>query len=97
MAIVAVARWFLTGLIAIFGVNAGATIWFYREPVVDTVPDPGSHFVAATAGFLVLLLSLGVSIGVTVHATRCNAGRRRDPSDCHCRRSSSTGTPGVTL
>lgn len=76
LGIVAVAAWVLTGLIAILGVNAGATIWFYREPLVDAVPDPGSYFVAVTTGFLALLLSLVVSITVTVHAARCNAGRR---------------------
>lgn len=77
--IIAVAAWVLTGLIAILGLNAGTTIWFYMEPVVDTVPDPISYYVAATAGFLALLLSLTVSIGATIHAARCNASRN-DPS-----------------
>lgn len=77
--IIAVAAWVLTGLIAILGVNAGTTIWFYMEPVVDTVSDPVSYYVAVTAGFLALLLSLAVSIGATIHAARCNASRN-DPS-----------------
>lgn len=75
MVILAIAAWVLTGLIALLGVSAGATIWFYMEPVVDTVPDPASYFVAVCAGFLALCLSLAVSVGVTVHAARCNAGR----------------------
>lgn len=70
--IIAVAAWVLTGLIALLGLNAGRTIWFYMEPVVETVPDPASYYVAVTAGFLALLLSLTVSIGATIHAIRCN-------------------------
>ncbi|MET3952342.1 hypothetical protein [Arthrobacter sp. UYEF36] len=76
MVILAVAAWLLTGMIAILGVSAGATIWVYMEPLVDTVPDPASYFVAAAAGFLALFLSLVVSVGVTVHAARCNASRK---------------------
>ena len=75
MVILAILAWILTGLIALLGVSAGATIWFYMEPVVDTVPDPASYSVAASAGFLALFLSVAVSIGLTVHAARCNAGR----------------------
>ena len=71
--ILASAAWVVTGLIAVLGVTAGATIWAYMEPVVDTVPMPASYFIAASVGFLVLLLSLSVSVGVTVHAARCNA------------------------
>ncbi|MET4136726.1 hypothetical protein [Pseudarthrobacter sp. PvP090] len=73
MVILAITAWVLTGVIALLGVNAGSTIWFYMEPVVDTVPDPASYYVAAAAGFLALFLSLVVSVGVTVHAARCNA------------------------
>ena len=72
MVILAITAWVLTGLIALLGVSAGSTIWFYMEPVVDTVPDPASYYVAA-AGFLALFLSLVVSVGVTVHAARCTA------------------------
>lgn len=79
MVILAIAAWVLTGLIALLGVTAGATIWSYMEPVVDTVPEPGSYFVAVGAGFLALCLSLAVSVGVTFHAARCNASRV-DPS-----------------
>lgn len=73
MVILAITAWVLTGVIAILGVSAGSTIWFYMEPVVDTVPDPASYYVAAAAGFLALFLSLVMSVGVTVHAARCKA------------------------
>jgi hypothetical protein len=71
--ILAIAAWALTGLIALLGVTAGATIWFYMEPVVDSVPDPMSYFVAVGSGFLALVLSLAVSVGITIHAARCLA------------------------
>lgn len=72
MVVLAITAWVLTGVIALLGVSAGSTIWFYMEPVVDTVPDPASYYLAAAAGFLALFLSLVVSLGVTVHAARCN-------------------------
>ncbi|GGI83503.1 hypothetical protein [Pseudarthrobacter scleromae] len=71
--IVAIAAWVLTGLIAVLGVSAGATIWFYMEPVVDSVPDPASYFVAVAVGFLALFLSFMISIAITVHAAQCNS------------------------
>jgi hypothetical protein len=73
--ILAIAAWVVTGLIAVLGVTAGATIWAYMEPVVDTVPKPASYFIAAAVGFLALFLSLVVSVGVTVHAAQYNASR----------------------
>lgn len=73
--IIAVAAWVLTGMIVILGLNTGRTIWFYMEPMVDTVPEPVSYYIAVAAGFMALLLSLAVSIGATVHAIRCNASR----------------------
>jgi hypothetical protein len=76
MVILAISAWVLTGAIALLGVSAGSTIWFYMEPVVDTVPDPASYYVAAAAGLLALLLSLIVSVGVTVHAARCSVRGR---------------------
>lgn len=76
MVFLAIAAWVLTGLIALLGISTGQTIWFYMEPVVDSVPDPASYFVAVSAGFLALVLSLAVSVGVTVHATRCGVGRQ---------------------
>ena len=75
MVILAIAAWVLTGLIALLGVTAGATIWSYMEPVVDKAPEPGSYFVAVAAGFLALFFSLVVSVGATVHAARCSASR----------------------
>lgn len=75
MLVLAIVAWNLTFLIAVLGISAAATLWFYMEPVVDSVPDPASYYVAAAAGFLALLLSLTVSVGVTVHAARCSRGR----------------------
>lgn len=76
MVSLAIAAWVVTGLIALLGISAGATIWFYMEPVVDSVPDPASYYVAAGAGFLALFLSLAVSIGITVHSVRCKSSGR---------------------
>jgi hypothetical protein len=76
MIVLATAAWSLTFVLAILGVSAGATVWFYMEPVVDSVPDPASYYVAAAAGFLALLLSVVVSVGATVHAARCSSSRK---------------------
>ncbi|MGG5170555.1 hypothetical protein ACQR35_00035 [Pseudarthrobacter sp. J1738] len=76
MVILAISAWVLTGVIALLGVSAGSTFWFYMEPVIDTAPDPASYYVAAAAGFVALFLSSVVSVGVTVHAVRCNASGR---------------------
>jgi hypothetical protein len=73
--VLAIAAWVLTGLIAVLGVTAGATVWANMEPVVDVVPEPATYFIAAAAGFLALFLSLVVSVGITVHAAQCNANR----------------------
>ncbi|GAA3402977.1 hypothetical protein [Pseudarthrobacter polychromogenes] len=73
--ILAIAAWILTGLIAVLGVTAGATIWFDVEPVVDSVPDPASYFVAVAVGFLALFLSFMTSIAFTVRAAHCTARR----------------------
>jgi hypothetical protein len=74
--ILAITACVLTGVIVLLGVSAGSTIWFYMEPVVDTMPDPAIYYVAAAAGFLALFLSLVVSVGVNVHAARCNASEK---------------------
>lgn len=76
MVILAIAAWVLTDLIALLGISAGATIWFYMEPVVDSVPDPASCFVAVGAGLLALFLSFAVSVGITVQAARYTAAEK---------------------
>jgi hypothetical protein len=72
--------WAVTALPAFLGVSAGATIWYYQEPVVDSVPEPVSYFIAAYSGLAVLALSFVASTAVTVHVGRCTktgrAGRR---------------------
>ena len=57
----AVASWIVTALIAISGINAARTIWYFQEPVVDSVVQPDSYFLAAVCGLLVLALSLLLS------------------------------------
>ncbi|MDJ0319920.1 hypothetical protein [Pseudarthrobacter sp. PS3-L1] len=74
--VLAIAAWIVTGLIVLLGVSAGATIWFYMEPVVDSVPDPASYGMAVGAGFLALFLSLAVSLSLTVYAARCRTTGR---------------------
>ena len=84
--ILAIAAWVLTGLIAVLGVTAGATIWVYMEPVVDTVPKPASYFLAATVGFLALFLSLIVSVYVGPPAgPRGGHTRQRETLRAHWR------------
>lgn len=73
--VLAGASWLVTLLLVILGTNIGATLWFYMEPVVDSVPQPGSYYVAAGAGFMALLLSFAVSIGLTVQAIQGVAAR----------------------
>jgi hypothetical protein len=70
----AISSWVVTALIAFLGVNAGATIWYYQEPVVDLVNQPTSYFLAAYSGFAALALSFVVSMAVTVHALRVAQG-----------------------
>jgi hypothetical protein len=76
MVILAIAAWVLTDLIALLGISAGATIWFYMEPVVESVPDPASYFVAVGAGLLALFLSFAVSVDITVQAARYTAAEK---------------------
>jgi hypothetical protein len=80
MIILAISARGLTFVIAILGVSAVATIWFFMEPVVDSAPAPASYYVAAAAGFLALLLSLLVSVGATVDAARCSTSRKAEPA-----------------
>jgi hypothetical protein len=46
------------------------------EPVVDSVPDPASYFVAVGAGLMALFLSFAVSVGITVQAARYTAAEK---------------------
>jgi|GEM_PF-4297380 len=73
-----IATWGVTAMIVVFGVNAGATIWFYTERAMGTEPmgappEPASYFVAAYSGIVVLVLSLAVSIGVTIRLLQCRS------------------------
>jgi len=68
-----IAAWTVTVLIGVLGVNAGATIWFYREPVMESVAEPASYFVAAYSGIVALILSFVVSLGISIHVAYCRA------------------------
>ncbi len=61
-----VLSWLVTVLIAMLGIGAGQTIWFYAEPVVDTQPMPTSYFVAAYAGLAALAVSFITSVMATL-------------------------------
>lgn len=74
--VLALLSWLVTGLIVILGVSTGATIWFFMEPIVDSVPDPASYYLAVGAGVPALLLSAAVSVGLTIHAARCELSKR---------------------
>ncbi|MGV8857310.1 hypothetical protein [Rhodoglobus sp.] len=61
-----VATWLLPVAILILGVNAGATIWVYMEPQMDTVPAPETYGIAFWAGVAALLLSVLVAVGISI-------------------------------
>jgi len=65
------AAWTVTALISVLGITAGQTFWCYMEPVMDTVADPASYYLAAYSGLLALALSVAVSVGITLHTVRC--------------------------
>lgn len=61
----AITSWIVTVLIAILGVMAGQTIWFYQEPLIDSLPMPPSYTVAVLVGLAALVCSLTLSIVAT--------------------------------
>ncbi|RJT79155.1 hypothetical protein D6T63_11075 [Arthrobacter cheniae] len=70
-----VLSWIVTALIAVLGVTAASTIWYFQEPVVDSVAQPGSYSIAAVSGLVVLMLSFLLSCGLTVLAEQSAKGR----------------------
>ncbi|MGV8912265.1 MAG: hypothetical protein ACOH14_06555 [Rhodoglobus sp.] len=62
-----IAAWLLPIAILILGVNAGATIWAYMEPQMDTIPAPNSYGIAFWSGVVALLLSVLVAVGISIH------------------------------
>lgn len=72
----AVVSWVVTALIAVLGVTAARTIWYFQEPVVDSVAQPDSYFVAAVCGLLVLALSFLLSCALTAISGQFASGRR---------------------
>lgn len=72
----AVVSWIVTALIAVLGVAAARTIWYFQEPVVDSVAQPDSYFIAAICGLLVLALSFLLSCALTAISGQLASGRR---------------------
>ena len=66
----AAVSWLVTALIGVFGLNAARTIWYYQEPVVDSVAQPTNFFIAVVCGLSVLVLSLLLSCALTALAGR---------------------------
>lgn len=64
--VMAIGSWIVTVLIAALGVAVGQTIWFYQEPLIDTLPQPGSYFTAVMLGLAALAGSAFVSILATI-------------------------------
>ena len=62
----AIASWIVTALITALGVAVGQTIWFYQEPLIDTLPEPASYLAAVILGVAALAGSASVSILATV-------------------------------
>jgi len=66
-----VSSWIVTALIAVLGLNAGQTIWFYEEPLFGAVITPPSYYLAAYSGIAVLALSFTQSVVMSInYATR---------------------------
>lgn len=66
----AAVSWLVTALIGVFGINAAWTIWYFQEPVVDSVARPTSYFIAVVCGLSVLVLSLLLSCALIALAGR---------------------------
>lgn len=75
-----VVSWIVTALIGVLGVTAASTIWYFQEPVLDSVAQPRSYFLAAICGLVVLTLSFLLSCALTALAGRCASGRSTDSS-----------------
>ncbi len=66
----AVASWIVTVLIGVFGMNAWYTIWYYQEPVIDSVAEPDAVGIAVACGLGVLALSVLLSGALSILAAR---------------------------
>ena len=84
VALLIIAAWAVTAAIALFGVSAGITMWFYMEPAMGSVANPASYTVSVFSGFAALVLSVAVSMGISIHLIRCNlAATARRESQAH--------------
>ncbi|MFD0758758.1 hypothetical protein [Arthrobacter ulcerisalmonis] len=66
----------MTVLIGVFGMNAWYTIWYYQEPVIDSVAEPDAFGIAVACGLGVLALSFLLSGTLSIVAARVD--RRKD-------------------
>lgn len=64
--IVAIISWGVTILVVALGVTVGQTLWFYIEPVMQTVDTPPSYGIAATVGIALFVFSLILSVLSTI-------------------------------
>lgn len=71
----AVVSWIVTVFIGVFGLNAWYTIWYYQEPVIDSVAEPDGFLVAVICGLGVLALSFLLSCALTILAGRVHTSR----------------------
>ena len=69
----AVVSWIVTVLIGVFGMNAWYTIWYYQEPVIDSVAEPDAFGIAVACGLGVLALSVLLSGALSIVAARVEA------------------------
>jgi len=77
-----ISSWVVTALIAVLGVFAGRTIWFFQEPLFGAVVTPPSYYIAAYSGIAVLTLSFTQSVVMSIsYATQkaASASSSEDP------------------
>ncbi|TQO21150.1 hypothetical protein FB472_2821 [Rhodoglobus vestalii] len=68
-----VAVWLLPAVLVVLGINTGATIWYYMEPQMGSMPDPSTYFIAVVSGFVALALSVLVAVGISIYVATVSA------------------------
>jgi hypothetical protein len=74
-----IAAWLVPVAILILGVNVGATIWTYQEPLMDVIPAPDAFGIAFWSGVVALLLSVAVAVGISIQVGTSQTST--EPSD----------------
>jgi Mg2+ and Co2+ transporter CorA len=72
----AVVSWIVTVLTGVFGMNAWYTIWYYQEPVIDSVAEPDAFGIAVACGLGVLALSVLLSGALSILAARADTPKK---------------------